>query len=245
MRYLNKMIEKIALPKYRHEYKYLNDEMQKAVLKARVKAVMKPDRYAGNQNCYRVRSLYFDSFNDSCYYENESGIGERAKYRIRIYNANAGRIVLEKKSKRSQMTIKESCHIDEAICRQLMLGQGIQLTSNMKKEQIRLLGEMQRMTMRPVVIVEYLRYPFVFQSGNVRVTFDENINSSNDISHFLEERIVSRPVLPKGMSVLEVKWDEFLPTYIKEYIQLETLQWSSFSKYYLCRKYNTYGGIRI
>lgn len=239
------MIKNYALPVYRHEYKYLNDETQNAVLKARVKAVMNPDIHAGSKNCYRVRSLYFDSLNDSCYYENEGGIGERAKYRIRIYNADAGHIVLEKKSKYRQMTIKEACRIDEAICRQLMSGQGIQLKPDMEKKLLWLLSEMQQMAMRPVVIVEYLRYPFVFPGGNVRITFDENISSSNDISHFLEERIVSRPVLQKGMSVFEVKWDEFLPTYIKDYIQLETLQWTSFSKYYLCRKYNTYGGIRV
>lgn len=231
--------------KYRNEYKYLNDGIQNAVLKTLVKTLLKVDMHADDGDCYRVRSLYFDSPEDSCFYENESGIGERAKYRIRIYNADPGYIVLEKKSKSRQMTLKQSCRIDEDICRQIMSGKGIQLTLGMTDKQIQLLGEMQRKAMRPVVIVEYLRYPFVEQNGNVRVTFDENICSSNDISHFLDERIVSRPVLKKGMSVFEVKWDEFLPSYIKKHMQLESLQRCSFSKYYLCRKYNTYGGIRI
>ncbi len=231
--------------KYRNEYKYLIDGMQNAVLKARVKAVLRADRHAGERNCYRVRSLYFDTLEDSCFYENESGIGERSKYRIRIYNGDSGRIVLEKKSKRRQMTLKQSCHIDENICRQLMSGQGIQLTADMTDEQLKLLGEMQRKVLRPVVIVEYLRYPFVEKNGNVRITFDENICSSNDFAHFLEERIVGRPILQSGMSVLEVKWDEFLPGYLKDQLQLGFLQRCSFSKYYLCRKYNIYGGIRI
>lgn len=104
---------------------------------------------------------------------------------------------------------------------------------------------MQRKAMRPAVIVEYLRYPFVEQNGNVRVTFDEQLCSSNEISAFLQERIPLRPVMEKGMSVLEVKWDEFLPGYIRNQIQLDSLQWQSFSKYYLCRKYNAYGGMRI
>ena len=67
----------------------------------------------------------------------------------------------------------------------------------------------------------------------------------NDISGFLEEEIPVRPVLGRGMSVFEEKWDEFLPGYIKNHLQLDSLQWTSFSKYYLCRKYNGYGGIRI
>ena len=99
--------------------------------------------------------------------------------------------------------------------------------------------------MRPVVIVEYERVPFVNKNGNVRITFDENIRSSNDISSFLQERINTRPIMGKVQSVLEIKWDELIPSYIKTHIQVDSLQWTSFSKYYLCRKYNTYGGIKL
>lgn len=231
--------------KYRHEYKYLINNMESAVLKTRVSSLLAPDRHTQAGGAYRIRSLYFDSPYDHCYYENESGIGERDKYRIRIYNGDAGHIVLEKKSKKRQMTSKQSCLIDETICSQLMSGKGIQLAPDMSERQKQLLFEMQSKAMRPVVIVEYVRYPFVEGNGNVRITFDEAIGSSNDIFGFLKGRTVVRPVLPKGMTVLEVKWDEFLPGYIKEHMQLDSLQWCSFSKYYLCRKYNIYGGIRI
>lgn len=83
------------------------------------------------------------------------------------------------------------------------------------------------------------------QNGNVRVTFDEAISSSNDIGCFLEKEIILRPILEKGQGILEVKWDEFLPDYIKKIMELDSLRWNSFSKYYLCRKYNTFGGVRI
>lgn len=229
--------------KYRHEYKYICNAVETAVLKARVSSLMKQDSHAGENGTYRIRSLYFDDWNDSCYYENESGIGERAKYRIRIYNADSSRITLEKKSKSRGMTLKQSCLIDELICRQLMEGH-IVIRDDMPEKQRLLLNEMQRKNMRPVVIVEYVRQPFIEHNGNIRVTFDEAIVSSNEISHFLDKDMVMRPILERGQSVLEVKWDEFLPDYIKRHIQLESLRWTSFSKYYLCRKYNTYGGIR-
>lgn len=231
--------------KYRHEYKYLTDSMQNAVLKTRVRSLLKPDIHTKDTGCYRIRSLYFDSPGDDCYYENEDGIGERDKYRIRIYNGNADRIVLEKKSKSRDMTLKRSCPIDETLCRQLMAGRHVPITADLPVELQKLLAEMQKKNMRPVVIVEYLRYPFVERNGNVRVTFDEAICSSNDVSGFLKENIAVRPFLPKGMAVLEVKWDEFLPDYIKNHMQLDSLQRDCFSKYYLCRKYNIYGGIRI
>lgn len=231
--------------KFRHEYKYLCDSSQNAVLKMRAKGLLRADSHVKDAGYYDIRSLYFDTLDNQCYLENEGGSDKRDKYRIRIYNANPEKIVLEKKSKERQMTSKKSCQISEEICRKLMRNERIQITEDMANTQKELLLEMQMKVMRPTVIVEYQRFPYVEKNGNVRITFDENICSSNDIEHFLEKKIIVRPILGIGQSVLEVKWDEFLPSYIKEHIQLETLQWSNFSKYYLCRKYNTYGGIKL
>lgn len=231
--------------KYRHEYKYICDAMQNAVLKARANAIMQRDVHAGPEGSYRIRSLYFDDYNDRCYYENESGIGERDKYRIRIYNSDSNRITLEKKSKSRGMTLKTACSITEEECRLFMTGKFPRITEDMPIMQKQLYLEMMGREMRPVVIVEYLRYPFIEKNGNVRITFDESISSSNAISEFLREKISVRPVMEKGQGILEVKWDEFLPDYLKNHMQLDSLSRSSFSKYYLCRKYNTYGGVRV
>ncbi len=231
--------------KYRHEYKYICNAMQNAVLKTRAKALMTGDFHAGADGSYRIRSLYFDDPQDRCYYENESGVGERDKYRIRIYNGDRSRITLEKKSKNRGMTRKISCRIDEALCRRLMEGGTVAPGPDMEKTQRELLTEMQLGCMRPAVIVDYIRYPFVEQNGNVRVTFDECISSSNSVRKFLEKDIDLRPVMEKGQGILEMKWDEFFPDYLKKRLELDSLRWSSFSKYYLCRRYNAYGGIRI
>ena len=229
--------------KYRHEYKYICNSLQNAILKMRAKGLLRPDSHAGIEGFYDIRSLYFDTPDNQCYQENEDGCDKRDKYRIRIYNADARKIVLEKKSKERQMTSKVSCQISEEICRRLMKNQRVQIGEDMPALQKELLLEMQTKAMRPTVIVEYRRFPFVEKNGNVRITFDENISSSDDIQNFLEKRIATRPILEKGQSIIEVKWDAFLLSYIKEHMQLETLQWTSFSKYYLCRKYNTHGGI--
>lgn len=239
------MTEKSTGMKYRHEYKYVCNSMQSIVLKTRASGIMKRDIHAGANGYYRIRSLYFDDMEDTCYYENESGVGERDKYRIRIYNGDISRISLEKKSKNRGMTLKTACRINEEICRKLMKGEKDIIDSNMTYVQKKLLLEMQLKNMSPKVIVEYVRYPFVNQNGNVRVTFDEAISSSNDIGCFLEKEIILRPILEKGQGILEVKWDEFLPDYIKKIMELDSLRWNSFSKYYLCRKYNTFGGVRI
>ena len=239
------MTEKLAKAQYRHEYKYLCNAAQSAILKTRAQAILAKDDHAGPEGAYRIRSLYFDDWDDRCYYENESGIGERDKYRIRIYNGDSTRITLEKKSKNRGMTLKESCLIGEELCRQLMRGEAAVIRADMNKTQKQLLTEMQVKSMRPVVIVDYLRYPFVEPNGNVRITFDKDISSSNDIDRFLDSEITVRPVMEEGWGILEVKWDAFLPDHLKRSMELESLMWSSFSKYYLCRRYNMYGGIRI
>lgn len=230
--------------KYRHEYKYICNAVQTAVLKARISSLLSKDPYVKEDGRYRIRSLYFDDWHDSCYYENENGVGERSKYRIRIYNADISRITLEKKSKSRGMTLKQSCRINETICRQMMKGI-IPIKDDMTAEQKALLLEMQLKGIRPTVIVEYVRTPYIEKNGNVRITFDEAITSSNEIESFLEKDMIVRPIMECGQSILEVKWDEFLPDYIKNHLQMDSLRWSSFSKYYLCRKYNTFGGVRI
>ena len=96
---------------------------------------------------------------------------------------------------------------------------------------------MQFRGLKPVVIVAYERVPFVYEDGNVRVTFDRNLRSSSIIEDFFNEDAAFRPVLPVGTNMMEVKFDEFLPDFINEACQTSLLQWTSFSKFYLCRKY--------
>ena len=88
------------------------------------------------------------------------------------------------------------------------------------------------------VIVDYERTVYVCPIGNVRVTFDRNISSSTDFKHFGEKNIAKRPIMPCGHHILEVKYDELLPDYIYKSLEIEALQRTTFSKYYLCRKYN-------
>lgn len=91
--------------------------------------------------------------------------------------------------------------------------------------------------MRPVVIVEYDRIPYVYANGNVRITLDTNISSSQATDRFLEEIVPKRPVMPLGQQLLEVKYDDYLPDFIYRNLQLDCLRQTAFSKYYLCRKY--------
>lgn len=227
---------------WRHEYKYLCDVMQNEILRSRAENLLIPDEHIEEDGTYRIRSLYFDNPYNQCYLDIENGIEERAKFRIRIYNEDASYIMLEKKYKKRGMTRKETGKLTQKQCRQLMAGEVPEMEADMDAALKLLLAEIQYRAMRPAVIVEYERTPFVEENGNVRITFDRNISSSQDFDSFLEKNITVRPILNAGMGIMEVKWDAYLPEYIRQHMELDTVPRITFSKYYLCRKYNCHGG---
>lgn len=223
--------------KFRHELKYAVSGAELAMLRNRVEHLLLPDRHAGSTGSYSIRSLYFDDYENRCFYENENGTDPREKFRIRIYNHSINRINLECKRKERGKTLKTSCPLTEEQTRLLMAGQVIGNITEQPPLLRKLTLEMLIRRMRPVVIVEYDRIPYVYKDGNVRVTLDTNIASSKAVGSFLDERIPSRPIMSAGQQLLEVKYDEFLPDFIYRNLQLDNLRQTAFSKYYLCRKY--------
>ncbi len=224
---------------YRHEYKYPLTHGQILIESAKISAVAQKDAHVGEDGFYNIRSLYFDDYDDSCYMDNENGVDNREKYRIRIYNHNAQRITLELKQKIRGKTSKRSCPLTLDQCRKLMKGlipDDIRPDQQVLHKLAYLMGVR---LMRPVVIVDYDRVPYIYRvnDANVRVTFDSNITSVSDVGAFLDEKIYGRGVLGVGHALMEVKFDSFLPDEIYSLLQLDGLTASTFSKYYLCRKF--------
>ena len=225
------------LRKFRHELKYEITAAQLQLLKNRINHLIPADRHAGPTGAYTIRSLYFDDQYDRCLRENEDGTDPREKFRIRIYNHSAQRITLECKRKERGKTHKTSCPLTIEQPRLLMQGKPIGDIASQPPLLQKLTVQMLTRRLRPVVIVEYERIPYVYKNGNVRITLDTNISSSSAVEAFLDESIPKRPVLPVGQQLLEVKYDEYLPDFIYRNLQLHSLRQTAFSKYYICRKY--------
>lgn len=223
--------------KFRHELKYIVSGAQLATIQNRTNHLLPLDSHARLSGGYSIRSLYFDDYVNRCYYENENGTDPREKFRIRIYNNSSDRITLECKRKECGKTLKTSCPLTMEQTKLLMKGQALPDIANQPPLLQKLTAQMLMRRMRPVVIVEYDRIPYVYKNGNVRVTLDTNIASSKAIGSFLDESIPKRPIMPVGHQLLEVKYDEFLPGFIYQNLQLDNLRQTAFSKYYLCRKY--------
>ncbi|MCM1134570.1 MAG: polyphosphate polymerase domain-containing protein [Clostridium sp.] len=226
---------------YRHEYKYPLTHGQVIIEDARIKTIMSKDAHVGEEGYYNIRSLYFDDYENSCYMDNENGVDNREKYRVRIYNHSTDVIHLECKQKIRGKTRKDSCTITLEQCRQLM--DGVIPAEIAPDQQVlhKLSYLMAVRLMRPAVIVDYDRIPYVYRQkdANVRVTFDKNIKSVSNVHSFLEENVQGRGVMPVGQALMEVKFDSFLPDEIYGLLQLNGLSASTFSKYYLCRKFKS------
>ena len=96
-------------------------------LRARLSMVAKPDEHSVKGEGYRVKSLYFDNYNDKALMEKLDGVNNREKFRLRLYNNDRSFIRLEKKSKRDGICYKESVVISEEECRRLLDGDYIVL----------------------------------------------------------------------------------------------------------------------
>lgn len=224
---------------YRHELKFQVSDVELEIIRYRLKPLMQVDIHQ-EEDSYTVRSLYFDDLYNSCMRENEDGVDNRRKYRIRIYNGNDTVIKLEKKIKIRGMTRKVSEEISKTDCLTYMAGRTIELEADASDLEKELYAEMKMSGMHPVSIVEYERTAFVEPKGNVRITFDRNIGVTEKVEEFLDQNISQIPVLPAGVHVLEVKYDELLPEYISQVLETGRLQRSSFSKYWHSRNYKNF-----
>ena len=204
------------------------------LLAGRLKNVMTQDIHQEG-DCYEIRSLYFDDLWDRCLDENEAGVDRREKYRIRIYDPRSDVIHLEIKEKNRGLTKKRACDLSREECLAIMEGE-LPLKTDSRAPLNSLQLQMRCARMEPKVIIAYERTAFVHPSGNVRITFDRNIMASRNREEFLEDRVSGMvPVLPAGMHVLEVKYDEFLPDTIAQQLEIGKLRKTAFSKYYLGR----------
>ena len=203
---------------YRNELKFVCSEGELRLLEERIRHICHLDSHAGEDGRYTIRSLYFDTYDDQCFHENEAGIDHRIKYRIRIYDGNRDVIHLECKETRHGLKKKEICSLSLQQCQQLMGGKPV--TGGLPEQNLlrRFLVEQRTRLLMPKVIVEYVSTPYVYPAGNVRITFDRYIRSSTEIGSFLESRITGRGVMAQNSHILEVKYDEGLPGSIREFL---------------------------
>lgn len=222
---------------FRHELKFCMSEKELFMIEKRIEQLCRKDAHVGEGGIYNIRSIYFDTINDRYLHETVCGVDKRKKYRIRIYDKNPEVIKLECKRTERGMKNKEYSDITKEQCLQLMRG-NIMIPCEKNQNVLQQLQyEHMQNLLQPKVMVEYLRTPYIYEVGNVRITFDRNIASSHYIDQFFEDNLHKRIVLSEGYSILEVKYDEVLPYTIQELINANmSMRRVSFSKYVMSRQ---------
>ena len=219
---------------FRHEQKIEINASDLIAVRSRLRQIMRPDPHAIDGK-YSVRSLYFDNLADRALREKLDGVDRREKFRIRCYNGDTGFPILEKKSKLAGLCHKQSEPITPKQVAAILKGDPDPPPAGAVL-QAELCRKMKTQGLRPKTVVEYLREPFVYEPGNVRITFDYNIRTGLQSTDFLNPACVTVPAGDAPI-LMEVKWDRFLPDVIRDAIRLTGRRAGAFSKYAQCRIY--------
>ena len=232
------MIERNGLP-LRHELKYNISTANYYLLSTKLKSVLKPDKHAGPDGRYHIRSLYFDDFRNTALFEKNAGVPHRKKYRIRIYNLNDDIIKLECKNKLDYYISKETVNLTREEADKIIAGD----VTFLAKSDNRLLRafylECRRNILRPNVIVDYYREAYVHPVGNVRLTFDIGLHTGLN-----SKDLFNKEILTIGISdypiIFEIKYDNVLPEIVRGLLPGTVRPWQAIGKFVISKKFNKY-----
>ena len=222
--------------KYRHEWKHQINQSDLLILRSRLSAITGRDTHAKN-GTYEIRSLYFDNVADKVLREKLDGVNKREKFRIRYYNGDTGLIRLEKKSKINNLCLKQSAPLTVEQDRSVSQVEYDFMAASPEPLIQEFYSKIISQGLRPKVIVDYIREPFVYAPGNVRITLDYKIRTGLRCTDFLNPDCITVPIHDSPI-ILEVKWDEYLPDIIRKAVGLTNRQTQAFSKYAACRMYD-------
>lgn len=219
---------------YRHEQKYLMTLTQYQGLRPAIASLLGRDAHAGAGGEYSIRSLYFDDLYQSAYEEKLGGVFARKKYRVRIYNCQDKAIHLECKYKQGPYICKESQSLTREEYQRLRAGDCRFLLKKEKPMAREFAADWYANYLRPKVIVDYEREPYVLEAGTVRVTFDKAVRAVSPQADLFDPHAPSYLAIPPDRLILELKYTGFLPERVRRIFQVRDLPQVSASKYCLC-----------
>lgn len=224
-------------PKGRSELKFGITYVDYQLLRMKLRHVMKLDKNARINGRYLIRSCYFDNVDNRVMNEKKEGFLNRDKYRVRIYNKSDAIIHLERKSKRNNQTFKSKCMLTKQEFER-MRRYDFEWMANDERSLIQdLYKDSKLYQLKPMTVVDYEREAYVYEHGNVRVTFDCKVQSSLRNTDMFNKNLPMVDVLERNEVILEVKYDDYLPTVIKMLLQGIHTRHEAYSKYQLSRMY--------
>ena len=227
--------------KLRHELKYIISYHDYYELRTRALAFMHHDEH-GDEGRYFIRSMYLDDIMLSNYNQKMDGWNRRRKYRVRIYDLSDEIIKFEVKDKYDSFISKVSDTIsieeydsiaegDFSFVADMIFSDSDD--GNCKALRIAYVDNATRI-LSPQVVVDYDREVFICDEGNVRMTFDMNLRAGSASGDIFDPELVTVPAYEEGRLILEVKYDDYLPDFIRSMLRPLGRWQSSQSKYAMC-----------
>ena len=225
----------------RTERKYPITAYEAERLRLHLEPIIHADEHSVNGKGYCVRSLYFDSFDNSDFFEKEAGIEYRKKIRLRIYGSSDAVIKLETKQKQGSLQRKLSIPVSRPEADALIRGDYDFLLSRGEPLAHEFYALMRAQTYLPRCVVQYDRYAFTAPVNDIRITFDSNLCGSESDFDIFKPDLPLFPVPPLNTTTLEVKYSGFLLSYIKDALDIGQLTENASSKYCAVRTYSLGG----
>lgn len=215
----------------RTEQKIVITVQEAMQLQKRLDNIMPRDSHSKSYDGYEIRSLYFDTVADRCCAEKEDGLSVHEKIRIRTYGSNSDVIKLECKRKVGEFQTKKSLIIDRQTCESLIKGD-YSVLLKIENPMGKMFYEKLSSGMFPKCIIQYKRMSYNIDTNNIRITFDSDIRTTESSFDIFKENLLTYPIAPGDMVILEVKYNNFLFDYIKDALKSVRKSPTSFSKYF-------------
>ena len=219
---------------FRREKKFLITLDEYYRFSGKLAEVMAQDGNNGQEG-YTIRSLYFDTLEDQDFYEKEDSVEVRRKIRLRIYDPDASFAMLEMKQKQGDQQKKRSLRMKRADAAALTRGDYKVLLHYAESFAAECFAVMTSRCYRPKAVIEYNRKAFVARENKIRITFDHHIRSTESCFDIFDRSLLMTAAMDPYLVVLEVKYNGFLLSYIKDLLMTCDRSELSVSKYYIGR----------
>lgn len=219
----------------REEKKFILEYLEYCKNKSIISQILPADTH-NNYRGYIVRSLYFDTLWDKDFYEKIEGIELRKKIRLRIYNPKDDFAFLEIKQKQGKYQYKRSLKMNKVDSLKLINGNYEVLLNYDNEFAKECYSIMKTEGYFPKTVVEYHREAFIAKENSIRLTFDSRIMATESNFNIFDENLPLYPVFSRDKVILEVKYNGFLLSYIKNLMDSCQKSELSVSKYCLARQ---------
>ncbi|MEG0270664.1 MAG: polyphosphate polymerase domain-containing protein, partial [Clostridia bacterium] len=212
------------------------------LLSSALDRTLKRDPNGDENNEYHIRSLYFDTLFNEALVDKLSGVKDRNKYRIRIYNFSDKLIRMECKTKVGALISKRSIAIPKLLAEQLIAADPTGLDHTRSGLLHDVYREMKVNRLHPVVLVDYVREAYLHYAEEVRITFDKQLHTGLGSIDIFNPYVPTISPFVNNEIILEIKYNRVLPSYIRDLLctYVHSSQNCAISNYVLLRRFENF-----